>query len=154
MSWSTRWSSSVSCRETWAPQAIGRSARRSGTRTTARSVNHHYRENTPTPGYQLRTTEADLDLIRVLRTISCYQYQSCEHPEWADSDAHQLTNRLRDTLLQRHPQYAQKVPTPLGERHLYTTLPEYRQAPWGIESLDEALSAHHRPPAAQTAAPE
>lgn len=54
------------------------------------SVNYRYGEDDSTPAYQLRVTEASLDPRHLVAAIGCYEYQSCEHPAWADSDAHAL----------------------------------------------------------------
>lgn len=50
--------------------------------------------------------------IVVLKSIDCYEYQSCEHPEWRGSAAKQFCEALRRRLI--------------GE------LPGYDDAPWGI----------------------
>lgn len=106
-----------------------------------RSVNHRYSEDTPTPRYELRTTEATLGPIVVLKAVACFQYQSCEHPGWPDSEAHDLMEALRTAILDRHPEFGERVRGPFGETYRYTTLPAYARAPWGIETLDEAVSA-------------
>jgi hypothetical protein len=60
-------------------------------------------------------------LIRValLKTIGCYQYQSCEHPEWDTSEAFKLTESIKPDL-----SHLGKVAydTPLGQA-----------TPWGWE---------------------
>ncbi|QFZ20551.1 hypothetical protein [Saccharothrix syringae] len=105
-----------------------------------KSVNHRYREDTSTPRYELRTTEATLDPIVVLKAVTCFNYQSCEHPGWPDSEAHDLMHTLRTAILERHPDLGERVAGPDGETDRYTTLPTYDRAPWGIESLDQAIS--------------
>lgn len=48
--------------------------------------------------------------IEGLKLVSCYEYQSCEHPGWEASDAHRFCEALRDTLI--------------------GALPGYEEAPW------------------------
>ncbi|MGM1065623.1 hypothetical protein [Saccharothrix sp. Mg75] len=108
------------------------------------SVNHRYSERTPTPRYRLHTTEADLDPILLLRAVDCYTYQSCEHPGWEDSEAHALTRRLHAAVLDGNPGLAEVVRTPIGLRRRYTTLAAYRGAPWGFDSLDQAVPVDSR----------
>jgi hypothetical protein len=58
-----------------------------------RSVNYRYSENEPTPVYH-REPVAELppalDMtgwhwVTILKTAQCYEYQTCEHPEWGES---------------------------------------------------------------------
>lgn len=50
--------------------------------------------------------------VAVLKAIDCYEYQSCEHPEWETSEAKRFCDALR--------------------LHLIHRLPGYEDAPWGI----------------------
>jgi hypothetical protein len=43
------------------------------------------------PGYRMTIAEA-------FKLISCYEYQSCEHPEWGDSQAKRVCDALKDRL--------------------------------------------------------
>lgn len=106
------------------------------------SVNYRYGEENRSPEYVLRTTEANLDPIVVLKAVSCFDYQTCEHPGWPDSEVHGLTAALHDVILERHPDLAEQVSGPYGETHRYRTLPAWESAPWGIEALDEAIPVH------------
>jgi len=51
--------------------------------------------------------------VEGLKLIKCYEYQSCEHPEWEASKAKEFCDRLRHLLI--------------GE------LPGYEEAPWEWE---------------------
>jgi hypothetical protein len=53
-----------------------------------------------------------LDPVVVLKQIDFYEYQSCEHPEWEDSEAYQFVNALRLRWIKN--------------------LPGWYDAPWGI----------------------
>ena len=50
--------------------------------------------------------------IAILKAIACFEYQSCEHPEWPDSEAQAFCDALRKDLI--------------------IELPGYDDAPWGI----------------------
>ncbi|GAA1309003.1 hypothetical protein [Saccharothrix xinjiangensis] len=76
----------------------------------------------------------------VLKAVAYFHYQSCEHPGWHDSEAHELMSALRTAILDRHPDFGERVAGPFGETHRYATLPSYHRAPWGIEQLEQAVS--------------
>ncbi|MDP9471128.1 MAG: hypothetical protein M3Q71_10755 [Chloroflexota bacterium] len=48
---------------------------------------------------------AGVDAVKVLKAIACYEYQSCEHPGWKDSAAHDFCDRLRHATINRLPGY-------------------------------------------------
>lgn len=111
-------------------------------RENVRSVNCRYGERTRAAGYQSVTTEAPLHPLAVLKAISCYQYQTCERPDWPKSGAFRVTEALRAAILDRHPAYAELVPSRYGtgyaDTFAYTQLPLYDAMPWGFDSLADA----------------
>ena len=50
--------------------------------------------------------------VGAIKAAQCYEYQSCEHPEWSTSEAKALTERLINEAI--------------------SNLPGYESAPWGI----------------------
>jgi hypothetical protein len=58
--------------------------------------------------------------VEALKLISCYEYQSCEHPEWHDSEAKRFCESLR--------------------HHMIAMLPGYDDAPWEWREKSEALA--------------
>lgn len=40
-----------------------------------------------------------LTAIEALKALDCYEYQSCEHPEWEQSEAHEFCERFRHALI-------------------------------------------------------
>jgi len=54
--------------------------------------------------------------VAILKAISCYEYQSCEHEGWKTSQAYQFCASLRD--------------------HVINMLPGYDDAPWGLDADD------------------
>ena len=78
-----------------------------------RSVDYRYDEANDREVYRFPPTKHfNTEPVRVLKLIDCYEYQSCEHPEWASSEAHSFCNSLRGAMI-----------------HM---LPGYDDAPWGI----------------------
>ncbi len=45
--------------------------------------------------------------VEGLKLISCYEYQSCEHPGWETSKAKEFCERLRPYLITKLPGYAE-----------------------------------------------
>ena len=115
--------------EPWGPGALTEAAtrRRELTSETAdhvgamlaaenrRSVDHRYDENEledfytfthyPESGERGSAGRPRLDPVQVLKAISCYEYQSCEHPEWEQSEAHDFCRVLRHAAVNALPGY-------------------------------------------------
>ena len=53
----------------------------------------------------------NFDPIQVLKSCACYGYQSCEYPEWEESEAFAFIKSLKD--------------------HAISALPGYEKAKWG-----------------------
>ena len=83
------------------------------------SIQHRYPdtqdslENAPGPigeTFVIRESEINpfafrIDPVQVLKSISCYEYQSCEHPEWEASEAFAFVDALRSTYIAQLPGY-------------------------------------------------
>jgi hypothetical protein len=65
----------------------------------------------PRFGYAHSPSPLKINPLAVLKAISCYEYQSCEHPEWKSSEAHAFCDALRLCAI--------------------SCLPGYEEAPWG-----------------------
>lgn len=63
------------------------------------------------------------DLWTLVKQLDCYDYQSCEHPGWSQSDAAALTDRLRRRTLAT-------LGAPLDG---YKNAAGWDAAPWGID---------------------
>jgi hypothetical protein len=58
---------------------------------------HHHHSDLPRKtgaDFQFSRLDFPLDMVGVLAAAESYQYQSCEHPEWATSAAASWANRL------------------------------------------------------------
>ena len=54
----------------------------------------------------------NFDPVQVLKSCSCYAYQSCEHPQWEESEAFSFIEALKD--------------------YAVSALPGYEEAEWGV----------------------
>lgn len=100
-------------------------------RENHRSINYRYDERRRTPKYAFEGVEAPLDPAVVLKQVVCYDYQSCERPDWKRSRASKRITQLQEVLLAR-----------LGhsEESQFYDNPRWHSAPWGIESITEAIA--------------
>jgi len=55
--------------------------------------------------FEYRFTHRRPTPIEALSLISCYEYQSCEHPEWEASEAKAFCSALRHCTISRLPGY-------------------------------------------------
>ena len=78
------------------------------------SVNFRYDEKEPMDAIsRFRPPRKPLTAVQVLKAISCYEYQSCEPPDWKQSEAHAFCKALEAATIQH--------------------LPGYEEAEWGID---------------------
>lgn len=47
----------------------------------------------------------DLNPVKVLKALACYEYQSCEHPDWPHSEAFDFCASLRKAAINALPGY-------------------------------------------------
>jgi hypothetical protein len=95
-------------------------------RENLRSINHRYpdtvenQKNAPgkvsdaEEGYAVRPHDFqnihgahfhNFDPVQVIKAIHCYEYQSCEHPGWKDSQARAFVDALESKAVQALPGY-------------------------------------------------
>jgi hypothetical protein len=82
----------------------------------ARSVNHRYEEEEWESPYIFRPLPRTPDPVAVLKALDCFEYQSCEHADWATSESRRFCDSLRRTAIRR--------------------LSGYEDAPWEVRPLD------------------
>jgi len=92
--------------------------------TNVASVLHRYPRDTPATapgpigetyyyGKHRPAAHADWKMVQILKACHCYEYQSCEHPEWETSEAHAILAAIESAAVR--------------------ALPGYDDAPWGID---------------------
>ena len=73
------------------------------------SVAHRYGEDLSPDelgspeAYEYRATKLALSPVQILKAAQCLEYQSCEHPDWADSLACNILARLTSEATRRLP---------------------------------------------------
>lgn len=73
-----------------------------------RSVAHRYDEPLELPVYEYTPPHPfspPLTPVEVLKALSGFTYQACEHPGWEGSEAHAFCEELRDAAIRRLPGY-------------------------------------------------
>lgn len=127
--------------EPWGPAAVAwqRENRRELTRETAdavgamlraenrRSVDYRYAESELEPIYTFHALRwGNVDHVRrlviVLKAIDCYEYQACEHPEWAVSEAHAFCAALRQLCIARLPGMTDAPGWEIHDRNVFATV--------------------------------
>ncbi len=79
---------------------------------------------TPPPYTHRSTLHRGWTAVEVLKAIHCYQYQSCDSPEWESTQAHAFCRALEYALI--------------------TSLPGYARAPWSISAATTpGITASH-----------
>ena len=107
-----------------------------------RSVNYHYKDTEPTPAYTHDSAAVcaaivsgnkppqPLGTVRELarqpgllfKQVACYNYQSCERPDWEQSHAYAAMTALAEAI-------ARLAGTTVDALH---DAPAFQQGPWGI----------------------
>ena len=82
-----------------------------------RSVNHRYDEDELEEPYEFTQYAGTFNPVAILKALDCYEYQSCEHPEWKASEAKSFCNALRS--------------------HMWHTLPGYKDAKWEVTDASQ-----------------
>ena len=106
-----------------------------------RSVNHLYREETPTPAYRptLLPPGVLLDPVATLKVVACYDYQTCESSDYNTTIAYQWGVTLREALIATLPAALQRRVPYVGDatRYAFTETETYNAAPWGVDELGD-----------------
>lgn len=91
-------------------------------RENVASVSYRYREARPDVFYRFEPNALN-DPWSLVKQLDCYDYQSCEHPEWEDSEACAIVNDLRAHIVK-------SLGMPL---EYYKDAEQWGGAPWGID---------------------
>lgn len=79
-----------------------------------KSVNHRYDEkDIESELYEFKPYRAKVEPVAVLKAVRCFEYQSCEHPEWEESEAFSFCEALKAAAV--------------------AVLPGYEEAAWAID---------------------
>lgn len=76
------------------------------------SVNYRYKSGDAPERFKHMVVKHRLTFAEAFKAINCYEYQSCEHPGWENSNAKAFCDALTARLIR--------------------AMPGYDDAPWGI----------------------
>lgn len=103
-----------------------------------RSVNARYNEDIQVPEYEPELIEAPLGAVHVIAAIHCYDYQSCEHDGWQESEAFRLCRLLLQAVEARHPEAVERHERGhMINRYDPTSEGDYQ---WGYDDVREAVA--------------
>lgn len=74
-----------------------------------RSVNYRYRENQSADNFQfvhMGMGYLDPDAVQVIKAAHCLRYQSCETPDYFETEAHAILAAMIDAATRELPGYA------------------------------------------------
>ena len=71
------------------------------------SVNFRYEDKEESPLYRFRPVAhlPHLRPVQILKALACYEYQSCETPDWEQTEAHAFCEALRHRVIGQLPGY-------------------------------------------------
>ena len=85
-----------------------------------RSVNYRYNEGTQIPGYTFKLQSYAFNPLQVLKSLACYEYQSCETEDWKETKAYKIIDAIKDYAIRALPGYDEcewDAPAPTGTLH-------------------------------------
>lgn len=65
-----------------------------------RSVNFRYGDDMPSPKFSRKYTQ-DYTAAQIIKLCNCYDYQTCETPDWNETEAYAIYNALRERAISR-----------------------------------------------------
>jgi hypothetical protein len=86
-----------------------------------RSVNHRYAENDWEDPYIFKALPGEPSAVDVLKALSGYEYQSCEHPGWAVSEAKRFCEALRGRAIRWLPGYESSDAWAIKDRSIFVS---------------------------------
>ena len=66
-----------------------------------RSVNHRYDEQVETEPFSLMVLHQQFTPVEIIKACDCYRYQSCETPDWTETEAYAIMTALRERAIHR-----------------------------------------------------
>lgn len=69
------------------------------------SVNYNYSENIKAPDYVFHYHKAQFKPVDIIKACNCLDYQSCEVPNWRDTEACRIIETIKDHAITQLPGY-------------------------------------------------
>ena len=77
------------------------------TEANYKSVNHRYSEDVDTPTYTHRVcANGPINAAQVIKAARCFEYQSCEYPEYKESLAKAIIEKIISMAIDKLPGYS------------------------------------------------
>lgn len=109
-----------------------------------RSVNYRYSEESRALPFEMKSIffRKPIAEIAVFASIHCLNYQSCETPDWEQTDACKLLRHIEKLVIDAFPTRLRHA----ALEGFIRDLPEWEGVPWGIYShsdIDAQGKCHH-----------
>ena len=88
-----------------------------------KSVNYRYSDNEQAPKYSHRVKY--VSLAQAIKAISCLNYQSCEHPDYYESESKRIQDLAKDFLMRKW-----QFLNPKSDKSVFDG--EYEKAAWEV----------------------
>lgn len=113
----------------------------------ARSVNYRYKEAYPADKLTARDISLSFDIqpLQLLRALDCLEYQSCETPDFADSEAFIIIKRLIKYAYQAIPGYSTSIWGAPAKKTAKSVTPQPAAVPYQAPPVPAAKSAAIQP---------
>ena len=70
-----------------------------------RSVNYRYTEQEEPEQFKSMVLHAEYTPVQIIKACDCYNYQSCETPDWRETEAYAIMTALRERAIDMLPGY-------------------------------------------------
>lgn len=70
-----------------------------------KSVNYRYNDNEIPDKYVYKVPSRTYTPVEILKACACLNYQSCEHPEWEESEAYAILETIKSDAINALPGY-------------------------------------------------
>lgn len=95
-----------------------------------RSYNHRYREDNEPHTFRSSPCSKQYTLVGLIKACHCYRYQSCEHPDWNESEAYAIVSALLARAVRRLDGYEEAETWPIHDEQAPESAPLEIAASW------------------------
>ena len=67
------------------------------------SVNYRYNDHDEPPEYKWQRYNRPLTALQIIKACDCLDYQSCETPDWKDTEAYEIIQTIRERAINELP---------------------------------------------------
>lgn len=70
-----------------------------------RSVNYRYDEDKKPHIFKKQSYMPNISAVQIIKACACYNYQTCETPDWRETEAYAIVQALRERAIDMLPDY-------------------------------------------------